>query len=166
VTIENVQNPGAGATGEFKIYHVDLNGDVKSELENLTGVTIAAPTAGNINIKNVTTNSFMMNQSTSYNLQLVFDGTFSVTTNSSLSVLLPRQYNTNLTKGSSSGQTTPCSMVFFDTDDTTQDNNNANNTGNTITQISSCSVSDNEITANFESALTNSELSGPFRLDW
>lgn len=161
-----MQNPGAGATGEFKIYHVDLNGNVKSKLENLTGVTIAALPAGNITIKDVTTNSTMMNQSTSYNVQLVFDSNFSVTTNSSLSILLPRQYNTNLSKGSSSGQTTPCSMVYYDTDDTTSDINNTTNAGTTITGISSCSVSDNEITANFESTLPDDVLSGPFRLDW
>jgi hypothetical protein len=64
ITIDSVQNPGAGATGEFKIYHVDLNGNVKSKLENLAGVTIAALTAGNITIKDVTTSSTMMNQST------------------------------------------------------------------------------------------------------
>jgi hypothetical protein len=57
-------------------------------------------------------------------------------------------------------------MVYYDTDDTTSDINNTTNAGTTITGISSCSVSDNEITANFESTLTDNVLSGPFRLDW
>jgi hypothetical protein len=57
-------------------------------------------------------------------------------------------------------------MVYYDTDDAISDINNNTNTGTPITGISSCSVSDNEITANFGATLTDNVLSGPFRLDW
>lgn len=56
LTIENVQNPAAGSTGTFYIYHLDVDGVVKASLST-TGPTITALPSSNITIKSITTTS-------------------------------------------------------------------------------------------------------------
>ena len=97
VKIKDVLNPAQGATGQFKIAHLDSLGAYKAFNHQFGNVTPTIP-AKNIVVRSITqssTETFETEQS--YTFQLYLDG--QVDTNKELKVLFPPQFDLYINQG-------------------------------------------------------------------
>jgi hypothetical protein len=142
---------------------MDTNDSIKAKNENVSGPTIG-DLADNITIQSLTVSNHSNFGTGDYVFSVFLPGV-SIISDNTLNIILPRQYNTDLARGQSNSQTTPCTIIYYNVADTVSDfTTNANN-GSPISGLSTCSVSDNEVSAAFDSG-DNTSFNNDYRIDF
>jgi hypothetical protein len=131
--VQNVTNPEAlSSTGDFKLFHI--NGWSAKAVGTLTGVTIRTYPA-NITVKKVMTSNTRLFGSGDYTFEL-YVGT-NLTSDHSLELYLPRQYDTGLARNN---QAISCSLAYVNHAD-----DSATLDEQSVSGVSSCNTNDNWI---------------------
>lgn len=117
ISISSVNNPVAGTTDQFYVYHIDSQDKIKAFTKTGGSVSIAASASNGVSFKSVEVSNHEIGEETDFKFEFYLDGTLNK--DHVIAFLFPQQYALDL----NNKESVSCASVYYDQsgdDDTDQ----------------------------------------------